>query len=154
MEPLALGMQNLRLAQLFSGERGTGSGDERRLYAGLQFLKRSLKTVVYFHEGQTEGLEPSALTEAKYTRVTIVRLGLPRDYKSYRSYLEQLAASLEQFIVQGHAIQEQDRKALEKYFSVVGEAILSDVLDDSISEFEFAQGESGASPLGIENVHV
>jgi len=132
METLATGMQNLRIAQFFSGSQKPGGDDIERLNDGLSFIRRSLAAVSYLQEGTTEGLEPFALTEARYTSRTVRLLHLATDYPSFRRFLEHLDAALVHLLDRHEPPEESARRELENFFGTVGEAMVSEVFDGSL----------------------
>jgi hypothetical protein len=132
METLATGMQNLRLSQFFSKHRRPRGEDIERIEDGLNFIRRSLAAVSYLQEGATEGLEPIALTEARYTSKTVEYLRLATDYPSFRSFLERLANLLAHILEKRDSLSETDYHQLEIFFGMIGQAMVSEVLDGSL----------------------
>jgi len=136
METLATGMQNIRISQVLSQSRRPRPEDLERLEDGLLFIRRSLAAVSYLEEGTAEGLEPIALTEARYTSKTVRELHLATDYPSFRALLEKLAASLRQCIESQTLPDDVEKGQLESFFGIVGEAMVSEALDGSLVEEE------------------
>lgn len=141
METMAIGMQNLRIAQFLSQEKKVTANDFSRLRDGLNFIRRSLAAVLYIQEGRAEGLEPLALTEARYTSSTVRRLQLATDIPSFRRYLESLEDALAGYIESRKSLSSAERRQLEAFFEYVGEAMVSEILEGVPAEEAVQQDE-------------
>jgi hypothetical protein len=131
MNPLALGMQSLRIAQFFrEGGENPSPSDKERLGRGVVFLHRALGVVEYVDEGQIEGLEEGAFTEARYVCDTLRTLKKLSSLHDVRLYLSTMADSLA--ACANDRAPDATRKAdLQRFFATVGEALVSEATNGS-----------------------
>lgn len=146
-DTLTMGLQALRLSQFFSEMRDPSADDRRRLAGAVQFIKRAHAGAHYLREGTTEGLQDSALTDARYARKTVTKLQAAKNFPEFSSYLDSIEQLLERCSA-GDLISERDRNKLERFFSVIGDAMVSELIDEPTDDdrtgFNELPGEGGS----------
>jgi hypothetical protein len=125
---LSIGLQHLRLSEFFEEMPAPSAEDRARLLRGSHFLKRILAAYDYFEEGQTEYLDESAISQAFYVQATEKKLRKAAGSPKFRGYLKHLDEALSDFIT-NNDLDAKDKKELEFFFEVVGEAMVSEVID-------------------------
>ncbi|MEA2338271.1 MAG: hypothetical protein QOE82_2278 [Thermoanaerobaculia bacterium] len=121
-------MQSLRISQFFSEKRQPSNDDLRRLRGGLQVVKRSLAAFAYLEEGVADGLEGTSLRDARFARNTLKALGEASKTPQVRAYLLQFQNTLETILNNVATVREDDLRVLERFFSMIGERMVSDVI--------------------------
>ncbi len=155
MDALSLSLQNLRIAQFLTADRSPTPSDLTRLRRGLDFLRRTRSAYSFVTNGDVEHLEESSFAEARYAARTLAALKTVRNIPEVAKHLQCLEDALAGLVERDRPLSPDQRSKLQRFFSSIGKALLTDAIDsqpvlDLADAWEPGQhSKDGADYLGV-----